>query len=858
MHVVVVESPAKAKTINKYLGSDYKVLASFGHVRDLPAKDGSVDPKADFAMTYETDAGSKKHLSEIAKALKGADTLFLATDPDREGEAISWHILEALRESKALPKKVDVKRVVFEEITKRAVVASFEHPRDIDMDLVNAQQARRALDYLVGFTLSPVLWRKLPGSKSAGRVQSVALRLICERDAEIEQFVSREYWDIKAQMEASGKPAVTARLVEYEGEKLEKFSITNEKQATAIAEALRAKQYGIKSLEPKQVRKHPAPPFTTSTLQQEAARKCGFSAKKTMQLAQKLYEGVELGGETTGLITYMRTDAVTVSQEALSGARAFIGKNYGDNYVPNAPRMYKTKAKNAQEAHEAIRPTEISRTPDSVKHALDRDMFRLYELVWKRMLASQMESALYDQLVVNITSSDTKAVLRTTGSVLKFDGFLKLYQEGRDDETDEDGENTRLPEFNEGEALAAKDVLPEQHFTEPPPRYSEASLVKKLEELGIGRPSTYAAIISVLQERGYVKLEKKRFVAESLGRVVTAFLTNFFERYVEYGFTADMENQLDDISAGERDWKAVLREFWGEFFSRIEDSKKLAIEDVLTAVGDALDAFVFPAPKEGEADPHICPTCSKRLGLRLGRYGAYIGCEGYPDCSYKRQLMTSGEADGDSDSDMQLPKVLGAHPESGEDISLRKGPYGFYVQLGEEKKPKRASLPKSAKPEDVTLDMAVALLALPREVGLHPETKTPIVANNGRFGPYLLHDGKFHSLPAEDDLLTVGINRAVDIIANSAKKQSGSETLKELGEHPEDGKAITVMKGRYGPYVKHGKVNATLPKGTNPEDMTVAQAVELLAAKKGGGKTKAKKTPKATKAKGTNARSKTA
>lgn len=840
MQVVVVESPSKAKTINKYLGKDYTVLASFGHVRDLPAKDGSVDPERDFAMTYHVEDDSKKHISDIARALKGANALFLATDPDREGEAISWHVLEALKESKALPKDVKIKRVVFEEITKRAVQQAFEHPRDIDMDLVNAQQARRALDYLVGFTLSPVLWRKLPGSKSAGRVQSVALRLICERDSEIEQFISREYWDIKALVEAAGKPPVTARLVEYNGEKLEKFSITNETQAQAITADLKTKQYRIAGLEPKQVRRHPAPPFTTSTLQQEASRKCGFGAKKTMQLAQKLYEGIALDGETTGLITYMRTDSVALSQEAVSGSRAYIEKAFGKDYLPAAPRLYKTKAKNAQEAHEAIRPTDLMRAPEQVRNFLDHDMFRLYELVWKRTIASQMESAVYDQLVVDIASLDSKAMLRTTGSVVKFDGFLKLYQEGEDDKDDDGDESqARLPNFALNESLSAKEITPEQHFTEPPPRYSEASLVKKLEELGIGRPSTYASIISVLQDRSYVKLEKKRFIAETLGRVVNAFLVSFFERYVEYGFTADLENKLDDVSAGERDWKQVLREFWGEFIARIEDSKKLPMEQVLSAIDDVLDSFLFGAHKEGQPNPRQCPSCAEgRVGVKVGRYGAYLGCSRYPDCNYKRQIgeMNGGEgAEGESG----LPRTLGSDPANGLEISLRKGPYGLYVQLGDGKAPKRASLPKSMSAEVITLENAIALLSLPREVGIHPETKKPIVANNGRFGPYLLHDGKFHSLPAEDDLLTIGINRAVDVIANSGKKQQGSETLRELGEHPDGGK-ITVLKGRYGPYIKYGKINATLTKGLEPSEITLEQALGLLAAKGGGSKGKGK------------------
>ncbi|MDE3059952.1 MAG: type I DNA topoisomerase [Pseudomonadota bacterium] len=836
MHsVVVVESPAKAKTINKYLGKDYQVLASFGHVRDLPAKDGSVRPDEDFAMTYETDPESKKHLAPIAKAVKDADALYLATDPDREGEAISWHVLEALKQSRALHKGLQIHRVTFDEITKKAVLEAFAHPRDIDMNLVNAQQARRALDYLVGFTLSPVLWRKLPGSKSAGRVQSVALRLICERDAEIEQFVSREYWDIKAAMLSENGSSVSARLIEYKSEKLEKFSITPEKQANDIAADLRGKQYHVARLEEKEVRRYPAPPFTTSTLQQEAARKCGFSAKKTMQLAQRLYEA--------GYITYMRTDGVTVSQEALSAARGYIGGTFGQNYLPPAPRIYKTKAKNAQEAHEAIRPTDVTQTVQKLS-SLEPDQARLYELIWKRMVASQMENALYDQLIVDIAAGDKQAVLRASGSVIRFDGFLKLYQEGRDDESEE--EEARLPALKQDERLTAREITPEQHFTEPPPRYSEASLVKKLEELGIGRPSTYASIISVLQDRGYVRLDKKRFIAESLGRLVNAFLVSFFERYVEYGFTADLEGKLDDVSAGEQDWKHVLREFWEAFIAKIEESRELTVTQVLSALDQLLSSYVFGAGT-GSKDPRECPSCHVgQLGLKVGRFGPYVACSNYPACTYRAQIGQQGgpvvtDAEG---NELKLPKILGKHP-GGEDVSLRKGPYGFYVQLGEAKSskekvtPKRASLFKSMKPEEITLETALALLSLPRELGAHPDTGKPIVVNNGKFGPYLLHDGKFTSLPPGEDPLSIGINRAVDILANAPAKgaRAAAAPLRTLGQHPAGGD-IAVFKGKYGPYVKHGKVNATLPKDVSPEEVTLEQAVELLAARENAPKKK--------------------
>jgi len=831
-NVVIVESPSKAKTINKYLGKDYEVFASFGHVRDLPAKDGSVRPDEDFAITYEIDPESKQHLSAIAKAVKDADALYLSTDPDREGEAISWHVLEALKESRAIRKDLKIFRVTFDEITKKAVLAAFETPRDIDMHLVNAQQARRALDYLVGFTLSPVLWRKLPGSKSAGRVQSVALRLICERDAEIEQFLSREYWDVKAAMISESGNTINTRLIEYKGEKLEKFSITDGTKAGEIAEALRHKQYKVSKLEPKEVRRYPAPPFTTSTMQQEAARKCGFSAKKTMQLAQKLYEGITLGGETVGLITYMRTDGVTVSQDAIGATRDYIMGTYGDPYIPPAPRVYKTKSKNAQEAHEAIRPTDVTRTPEEVGAFLDNDMKRLYELIWKRMVASQMESALYDQLIVDIAASDKQAVLRASGSVIRFDGFMKLYQEGSDDDK-EDEEEAKLPSLKHDETLGAGEVKPEQHFTEPPPRYSEASLVKKLEELGIGRPSTYAAIISVLQDRGYVRLDKKRFIAESLGRLVNAFLVSFFEQYVEYSFTADLESKLDDVSAGEREWKTVLREFWTDFIAKIDESKELKVTQVLEALDQLLGAYAFGLGTGGK-DPRECPACKTgKLGLKIGRFGPYIACSRYPDCTHKAQI---GDANAPTLTDSEgvefkLPKTIGKDPASGEDITMRKGPYGVYVQIGESKTPKRASLLKAMRPENITLEIALALLSLPRELGSHPDTGKPIIVNNGKFGPYLMHDGKFTSLPSSEDPLSIGINRAVDVLARAPSKTGGNEALRVLGKHPDDGQDVTIFKGRYGPYIKHGKVNAPFPKDGSLDTLSLAEALPLLAAR---------------------------
>ena len=842
-NVVVVESPAKAKTINKYLGSDYKVLASYGHVRDLPSKDGSVEPDADFAMHYEVDADSKKQINAIAAALKGADMLYLATDPDREGEAISWHVLEALKEGKKLGKDTGVKRIVFHEITKKAVTHAIENPRDIDMDLVNAQQARRALDYLVGFNLSPVLWRKLPGSRSAGRVQSVALRLICERESEIEVFIPREYWDIAVALQTGVAATFNARLTEFNGVKLEKFSLTTEAQAREVESTLRESNFRVTTITPRTVRRSPYPPFTTSTLQMEASRKLSFGAKRTMQVAQRLYE--------EGLITYMRTDGVTVSLDAIDEARKLIEKDYGKQYVPDAPRIYKSKIKNAQEAHEAIRPTDLSRHPDTVQ--LEAEQAKLYDLIWKRMMASQMEVALYDQVAVDIHDATKRHALRATGSVLKFDGFLKLYQETveedqkKDGDADDETESTqRLPAMEVGEPLRTNKVEAGQHFTQPPPRYSEASLVKRLEELGIGRPSTYASIISVLIDRSYVKLDKRRFVAESLGRVVTAFLMSYFDRYVEYDFTADLEENLDKIADGKRDWKEELRNFWKEFSARVEDSKKLTITEVLTRVEEILEPYIFGVGEKGAA-AKVCPACKKgELHLKTGKFGSFLGCSNYPECNFTRQLTTAGEDNGDgaANEGEEFPRTLGTDPVSGEIVTLRKGPYGVYVQLGDGKKPKRSSLQKGTLASSVDLEKALSMLALPREVGNHPETGEVILANIGRFGPYLLHAGKYANLPPTEDILTIGMNRAVTLIAEAAeKKKNGGrgapEPLKDLGAHPESNEKVVILKGRYGPYIKYAGKNITLPKEMTPEEVTMEQVMPLLPA--AGGKSKGKK-----------------
>jgi DNA topoisomerase-1 len=863
MIVVVVESPAKAKTINKYLGKDYVVMASYGHVRDLPAKDGSVRPDEDFAMSWEVDDGAEKHIRNIAGAVKKASRLCLATDPDREGEAISWHVLELLKNRKALG-KADVKRVVFNEITKDAVLDAIANPRDVNRELVEAYLARRALDYLVGFTLSPVLWRKLPGSRSAGRVQSVALRLVCEREAEIEKFVPREYWTIDVEFRSEAGQLLTARLTHLKGRKLDKFDLGDKAAADTAARVIEGGNYSVVKVERKQQRRNPNPPFTTSTLQQEASRKLGFSASRTMRVAQRLYEGVDLAGDTVGLITYMRTDSVALANEALTASRRLIEQQFGKNYLPAEPRRYKATAKNAQEAHEAIRPTDLFRRPQEVAPYLDPDQRRLYELIWLRAVASQMESAVLDQVAVDIADKAGAAMLRATGSVLLFDGFLRVYQEGRDDPSEDEEAEGRLPAVKEGEALARGPIKPEQHFTQPPPRYTEASLVKRLEELGIGRPSTYASILQVLQDRKYVRLEKSRFIPEDRGRVVTAFLESFFRRYVEYNFTADLENQLDEVSEGRVNWKALLRDFWTEFSKAVEDTKDLSIKEVIEALNEELAPHFFPDLGNGK-DPRACPACeSGQLSLKLGKFGAFIGCSNYPECRYTRplELRTNGDQEGGERAVAEGPKTLGNDPATGLPVTLRKGPYGFYVQLGGEttpepapkekakgrgkakaaakEKPKRVSLPRGVKPEEMTLELALKLLSLPREIGFHPETGKPIVAGLGRFGPYLKHENTFKSLGSVEEVLTVGLNRAVDLLSQA--KVRGPVVLRELGAHPADGAPVQLLKGRYGPYIKHGPINAPAPREKEPETVTLEEAVELLAARAARGTPKPKRS----------------
>ena len=841
MNVLIVESPGKVKAINKYLGSDYKVLASFGHIRDLPSKDGSVKPDDDFSMTWDVDARAASKIKDIAAAVKGDDKLILATDPDREGEAISWHILEVLKDRKVLG-KIPVERVVFNAVTKSAILEAIAHPRELNNELVDAYLARRALDYLFGFTLSPVLWRKLPGARSAGRVQSVALRLVVEREQEIEAFKAQEYWSIDTDL-AAASGNFAARLIQLDGKKIEKLSLTNEADAKRAVDAINAQTFAVGSVEAKPVKRNPSPPFITSTLQQEASRKLGFNAKRTMQIAQGLYEGVELGGDVTGLITYMRTDGVTVVPEAVAEAREVIGKKYGARYVPSAPRVYVSKAKNAQEAHEAVRPTSFARTPEEMARYLDADAAKLYELIWKRAVASQMESAEQERTTVDVLSGDKKITLRATGTVTLFDGFLTLYQEGQDDTSDEDG--SKLPKVVAGDKTEVQSVTPAQHFTEPPPRYSESSLVRKLEELGIGRPSTYASILSTLRDRAYVKMDRQRFMPEDKGRLVTTFLNSFFKRYVAYDFTADLEERLDEVSAGNLNWKQLLRDFWTDFSANVAETKTLRITHVIDELEKVLEPHIFPASENG-IDPRKCPSCEGgRLNLKLGKFGAFIGCTNYPECRFTKQL---GASEGDAG-----PKDIGEDPQTGEKITLRTGRYGPYVQRGDGEKPKRSGLPQGTDKSDVDLELALKLLALPREVGLHPEDGKKISANFGRFGPYVAHDGIYASLPSPEDVFEIGLNHAVTLLAEKKAKgpgRRGAQTLKDLGAAP-DGKPIKVLKGKFGPYVSDGETNATLPEGVEPDSVTMEQALVLIAerAAKGGKKKKPAKAPKAAKPK---------
>ena len=843
MDLVIVESPAKAKTINKYLGNDYKVLASFGHVRDLPEKNGSVDPDEEFSMIWEVQSASGQRLNEIADYLKKSDRLILATDPDREGEAISWHVLEVMREKGVLDGK-QIQRVVFNAITRNAVTEAMNHPRELDEKLVHAYLARRALDYLVGFNLSPVLWRKLPGARSAGRVQSVALKLICERELEIEKFIPREYWSVSADFTTQNGDKLPTRLTLLKGGKVEKFTLTNEAEAMAAKDAIESGRFKVNRIESKPGQRNPSAPFTTSTLQQEAARKLGFNAKRTMQIAQLLYQGIEIDGEATGLITYMRTDGTQIAPEAVTETRDVIKADFGPDYLPEKAREYQTKAANAQEAHEAIRPTSLTRRPEYIASTLDVDQAKLYELIWKRTMASQMENARVQRTTIDITEESEATGLRASGTVITFPGFLKLYEEGKDDEKSDKEEEQTLPQVTEGMPLDLQKVSPDQHFTEPPPRFSEATLVKKMEELGIGRPSTYASVLSVLRDRDYVFMDRNRFHPQDKGRLVTSFLESFFNQYVEYDFTAALEGDLDKVSNGDLDYKDVLRKFWENFSYSVDATMEIRNTQILDKMNEVLGPHIFK--DTGDGDPRICPKCNEgELSLKTGKFGAFVGCTRYPECRFTRPFAQAEGREGD------IERELGIDPETGLIVYLKDGRFGPYIQLGDagedNEKPKRSGLPKDMRPADMTLDYALRLLSLPRLVGKHPETGEDITADLGRYGPYLKHGKQSASLETVDEIFEIGVNRAVTVIAEKKSKAParGSSVIKELGEHPDDGKPVNVMNGRYGPYVKHNKINATIPKDEEPDSVTLERALELIAAraaKAGAGKKKAKKS----------------
>tara|TARA_B100000524_G_scaffold87378_1_gene40577 strand:- start:151 stop:2643 length:2493 start_codon:yes stop_codon:yes gene_type:complete len=829
MPVVVVESPAKAKTINKYLGSDYTVLASFGHVRDLPAKDGSVDPDKGFDMKWEIGADSKKHVKAIADALKKDNELILATDPDREGEAISWHLEETLRNKRVINSDTPVSRVVFNAITKSAVSEAMANPREIDAPLVHAYLARRALDYLVGFNLSPVLWRKLPGARSAGRVQSVCLRLIVEREIEIEAFKPKEYWSVKASLKTPRGQVFDGKLINFAGTKLDKYDLKSSSEAELAAQAITTRDLIVASVESKPTSRNPFAPFMTSTLQQEAGRKYGMGARQTMQAAQRLYEA--------GHITYMRTDGIDMAPEAVTSTREAIRQRYGDKFLPASPRFYKNKAKNAQEAHECIRPTSISKDAKQLKLS-DADQFKLYDLIWKRTISCQMESAKLERTSVDIQSPDNEVTLRANGQVVLFEGFLKVYEESRDDVEQSDDEN-RLPQMSKGENIEKLSIDPEQHFTQPPPRYTEASLVKKMEELGIGRPSTYANIVTTIQDREYVRKEKNRLFPEDKGRIVTIFLLNFFKRYVEFDFTAGLENQLDSVSAGKGNYKELLGQFWDDFSEAISETSELRITEVLDVLDDALAPQLYPAKEDG-SDPRRCPKCGNgQLHLKSSRTGGFVGCGNYPECNFTRPI--SGEPDETAE------RLLGE--DNGDKVFLKNGRYGPYIQRGEaseeNKKPPRASLPKGWSPSDIELEKALKLLSLPREIGPHPEDGQIIEAGIGRYGPFVRHGRTYANLKDPDDVFNVGMNRAVEELAKKAAAGSGrgtaSKAIKELGEHPDGGGPVNVMDGKYGPYVKYAKINATIPKGKDPEEITLEEAVKLITEKAAKGKKRGKK-----------------
>ena len=860
-NIVIVESPAKAKTINKYLGEDYIVLASYGHIRDLSDDTGSVKPDEGFSMSWEISSQSKKHLTAILSAAKTADSIILATDPDREGEAIAWHVLEELKKQHALG-HAEVQRVTFNAITKSAVLEAMSNPRELDTELINAYLARRALDYLVGYTLSPVLWRKVPGSKSAGRVQSVALRIICERELEIEKFNPQEYWSINVELQKQDKQTFLSRLTHLDHTKLEKFGLSNQKLADEAKAKIQAASFSVNEIIKKQKNRNPLAPFTTSTLQQEASRRLYFSAKQTMDTAQKLYQGAEIGGETIGLITYMRTDGVQIDSNIIEIIRTLLKNELGQDYVPKVPRHYSSKAKNAQEAHEAIRPSDPTLRPKDVAPYISKDELRLYELIWKRTMASQTESAILDQVTIITSSLDKDITLRASGSVIRFPGFLKIYadmdQKASSESLKTDTSEELLPVTSEGEMLNQTKISPDQHFTQPPPRYSEASLVKFMEERGIGRPSTYASIIQVIQDRSYVRMDNRRFFPEDRGRVVTAFLQSFFAKYVEYSFTADLETKLDEVSDGKLNWKDVLTEFWSSFIISINEASELRITEVIDRLNELLGPHLFPETDK-EINPRACSSCEDgKLSLKFGKFGGFIGCTNYPNCRYTRKLSTNNQ---DPELELVDIKLLGKDPVTSLEVSLRPGPYGPYVQLGDTEalqkrlaekeqtqeivkpekkrkkkaapKPKRASLPKGMDPKNIDLAQALKLLALPREVGVHPETKETIMAGLGRFGPYLKYGDKYQSLGGDDNVLEIGLNRAVVVIAEGKNKKGarGNSSTKVLGEHPDDGKNISVKDGRFGPYVQHGTIRATLQKSQTIEAITLNEAIDLITAK---------------------------
>ncbi|AFX99631.1 DNA topoisomerase I [Candidatus Endolissoclinum faulkneri L2] len=838
-NIVVVESPAKARTINNYLGKEYYVLASYGHICDLPPKKGSVNPEHDFHMIWQTDQRSEKQIKIIAKAVKGAKQLILATDPDREGEAISWHICNELDARKVLT-GVKVQRVAFNAITKDAVMTAIANPRSLNQDLINAYRARRALDYLVGFTLSPLLWRKLPGARSAGRVQSVALRLVCERNSEIEKFVAKEYWSIKAIFRTKENDTFSALLTNLNGNSIKRFDIKSEDEANAAMAIVEKGMFLIDSVEKRLVKRNPSKPFTTSTLQQEASNKLGFRTTRTMQVAQSLYDGVNIGGETTGLITYIRTDGIHISAEGITQIRQTISCEYGEYYLPKTPIIYTSKAKNAQEAHEAIRPTDIARTPNMLCAYLNHDQWKLYSLIWKRAVASQMASTELSQTTIDVRDKNKLIILQATSSFITFDGFLKLYRENceTNKETNQiDSEsNKSLPNLNNGDIVTQQNVIPTQHFTQPPTHYSEASLVKKMEDLGIGRPSTYANILQVLHDREYVRLDRRRFMPEDRGRLVTTFLSSFFKHYVEYSFTADLENQLDNISDGQLDWRQVLREFWKTFKCLVDDINKLSISEVLEKLDDALADYFFPNGNN-EHQTRKCQNClDGTLSLRLSKFGAFIGCSNYPGCKFTRQLSERRIASKAIDDEKEyntLPRILGNDPETGKKVSINNGPYGVYLQLDQSKerskdKPKRTPLPKQIALADIDLDTALAFLSLPRLICEHPETKEIIQAGIGRFGPYLKHGEHYFKLPSDHTVLTIGINQAVQLISENVSKIN---IKRLLGYHPNDGKPVIIQTGRFGLYAQHGSLRANLSKKEEIDKITLEKVIDLLNSK---------------------------